>query len=151
MKTIVRIIDRLNVGGPALHAVLTARGLPRYRTVLIIGSVEPNEADMGYLLDGSGVEPIVIPSLGRELRPAQDARTFAELVRVLRRLKPDVVHTHKSKAGVLGRVAALAAGVPVRVHTFHGHVFHGYFSPAKTKMFLTIERTLARKIGRAHV
>jgi glycosyltransferase involved in cell wall biosynthesis len=144
VKTVVRIIDRLNVGGPALHAVLTARGLPRYRTILIIGSVEPNEADMGYLLDGSGVEPIVIPSLGRELRPAHDARTLLELVRVLRRIRPDVVHTHKSKAGVLGRLAALAAGAPVRVHTFHGHVFHGYFSPAKTRLFLGIERTLAR-------
>jgi glycosyltransferase involved in cell wall biosynthesis len=144
VKTVVRIIDRLNVGGPALHAVLTARGLPRYRTILIIGSVEPNEADMGYLLEGSGVEHIVIPSLGRELRPLEDARTFATLLREIRRIKPDVVHTHKAKAGALGRLAALAAGVPARVHTFHGHVFHGYFSPAKTKMFLAIERALAR-------
>jgi glycosyltransferase involved in cell wall biosynthesis len=148
MKTVVRIIDRLNVGGPAIHAVLTARGLPRYRTVLVIGSVEPNEADMGYLLEGSGVECIVIPSLGRELRPLRDLETAWQLYRTVRRLKPDVVHTHKAKAGALGRVVALLAGVPVRVHTFHGHVFHGYFSPAKTKMFLGIERTLARVTSR---
>jgi glycosyltransferase involved in cell wall biosynthesis len=148
VKTVVRIIDRLNVGGPAIHAVLTARGLPRYRTVLVIGSVEPNEADMGYLLDGSNVELVVIPSLGRELRPLRDLRTAWELFRVLRRVRPEVVHTHKAKAGALGRLAALAARVPIRVHTFHGHVFHGYFSPAKTKMFLAIERTLAKATHR---
>jgi glycosyltransferase involved in cell wall biosynthesis len=148
VKTVLRIIDRLNVGGPAIHAVLTARGLPRYRTVLVIGQVEPNEADMGYLLDGSGVECIVIPSLGRELRPLADLRTLAELVRVIRKYRPDVVHTHKAKAGALGRVAARIAGVPVRVHTYHGHVFHGYFSPRRTRMFLAIERTLARTTQR---
>jgi glycosyltransferase involved in cell wall biosynthesis len=144
MKTVVRIIDRLNVGGPALHAVLTARGLTRYRTILVIGSVEPNEADMGYLLENSNVEHVVIPSLGRELRPGQDRRTFTELYDLLKRIKPDVVHTHKAKAGALGRAAAVAAGVPVRVHTYHGHVFHGYFGPLKTRLFLAIERTLAR-------
>ncbi len=150
MRTVVRIIDRLNVGGPAIHAVLTARGLDRsrYRTVLVIGSVEPNEADMGYLLDGAGIEHVVIPSLGRELRPLDDLQTTWQIYQLLRRIKPDVVHTHKAKAGALGRVAALAARVPVRVHTFHGHVFHGYFSPAKTKVFLNIERTLARVTDR---
>ncbi|HWE26744.1 MAG TPA: hypothetical protein VHB97_02025, partial [Polyangia bacterium] len=86
-RTVVRIIDRLNVGGPAIHAVLTARGLDRdrYRTVLVIGSVEPGEADMGYLLDGGDVECIVIPSLGRELRPLRDLRTAWEVWRVIRR------------------------------------------------------------------
>ena len=148
MRTVVRIIDRLNVGGPAIHAVLTARGLPRYRTILIIGSVEPNEADMGYLLDGSDVELITIPSLGRELRPLRDLKTAWQLYRVLREIGPDVVHTHKAKAGALGRLAALAARVPVRVHTFHGHVFHGYFSPAKTQVFLNIERALAKVTNR---
>jgi glycosyltransferase involved in cell wall biosynthesis len=146
VKTVVRIIDRLNVGGPAIHAVLTARGLDRsrWRTVLVIGSVEPNEADMGYLLDGSGVEVVTIPSLGRELRPMADLSTARELYQLLRKIRPDVVHTHKAKAGALGRVAAVAARVPVRVHTFHGHVFHGYFSPARTRAFLAIERGLAR-------
>jgi glycosyltransferase involved in cell wall biosynthesis len=144
-RTVVRIIDRLNVGGPALHAVLTARGLDpaRYRTVLVLGSVEPGEADMGYLLDGANVEHVVIPSLGRELRPLRDLYTAWRLFRVLRALKPDVVHTHKAKAGALGRVVALLCRVPVRVHTYHGHVFHGYFGPAKTRLFVGIERALA--------
>jgi len=143
MRTVVRIIDRLNVGGPAIHAVLTSRGVPRYRTVLVIGTVEPTEADMGYLLEGSGVEFVVIPELGRELRPLDDLRAAWELYRLIRRLSPEVVHTHKAKAGALGRLVALLAGVPVRVHTYHGHVFHGYFSPAKTRFFLAVERTLA--------
>ncbi len=144
--TVLRIIDRLNVGGPALHAVLTARGLDqtRYRTVLVYGQVEPGEADMGYLLDGLDVERVVIPSLGRELRPLRDLATAWRLWRVVRRERPALVHTHKAKAGAIGRIVAVAAGVPVRVHTFHGHVFAGYFGRRKTRAFIAIERALAR-------
>jgi glycosyltransferase involved in cell wall biosynthesis len=143
--TILRVIDRLNVGGPAIHAAVTAKGLDpsRFRTVLVVGSVEPGEADMGDLLDGADCEIVSIPSLGRELRPGRDLATAKALFDVVRRVKPDVVHTHKAKAGALGRSAALLARVPVRVHTFHGHVFRGYFSPPKTQVFLNIERVLA--------
>jgi glycosyltransferase involved in cell wall biosynthesis len=148
--TVVRIIDRLNVGGPAIHAVLTARGLDRsrFRTILVIGSVEPGEADMGYLLDGTDIEYVVIPSLGRELRPLRDVATMWKLWRVLRRYRPQVVHTHKSKAGALARPLALLMRVPVRVHTYHGHVYSGYFHRAKTLLFLTLERILARTTHR---
>lgn len=143
---ILRIIDRLNVGGPAIHAVLTTRGLNNgvHQTVLVTGEIEPGEADMSYLLDEHGVERILIPSLGRELRPLRDLVTAYRLWRVMRRVRPDVVHTHKAKAGAIGRLVALAAGVPVRVHTYHGHVFHGYFGPAKTRFFVAVERALAR-------
>jgi glycosyltransferase involved in cell wall biosynthesis len=144
-RTIVRVIDRLNVGGPAIHAVLTARGLDAHgwRTVLVTGEIEPGEADMSYLLDELGVERVLIPSLGRELRPLRDLVTAWKLWRVLARERPDVVHTHKAKAGAIGRLAALLARVPIRVHTFHGHVFNGYFGARKTKFFLAIERALA--------
>lgn len=143
---VLRIIDRLNVGGPAIHAVLATQGLDkaRFETTLVTGSVEPGEADMSYLARERGVELVVIPSLGRELRPLRDARTFLALLAVVRRTRPDVVHTHKAKAGALGRLAALACRVPVRVHTFHGHVFHGYFGPARTRAFVAIERALGR-------
>ncbi|MDB4964868.1 MAG: glycosyltransferase [Myxococcales bacterium] len=143
---ILRVIDRLNVGGPAIHAALATRELndDGYETVLVTGEIEPGEADMSYLLDEYGVERVLIPSLGRELRPLRDLATAYKLWRVMRRVRPDVVHTHKAKAGAIGRVVALLAGVPVRVHTYHGHVFHGYFSPAKTRIFLAIERALAR-------
>src|SRR5688572_867748 len=110
-RTIVRIIDRLNVGGPALHAAVTAKGLDpaRWRTVLVVGEVEPGEADMGDLLDGATCEIVRIPSLGRELRPGRDLATLRALGDVVRRVRPDVVCTHKAKAGALGRVAALIA------------------------------------------
>ncbi len=143
--TVLRIIDRLNVGGPAIHAVLTSRGLDRsrFRTVLVTGSVEPGEADMSYLMEGAEIEQVTLPELGRELRPLRDLRTAWQLFQLMRQLRPTIVHTHKAKAGALGRVVALLAGLPIRVHTYHGHVFHGYFSPAKTRLFLTIERGLA--------
>lgn len=144
--TVLRIIDRLNVGGPAIHAVLTAKGLDqaKFRTVLVVGSVEPGEADMSYLLESSGIECVVIPSLGRELRPLRDVRTAWRLMRVMRRERPDVVHTHKAKAGALGRAVASLLGVPVVVHTFHGHVLRGYFGPAKNRLFRALEQGLAR-------
>jgi glycosyltransferase involved in cell wall biosynthesis len=144
-RKIVRIIDRLNVGGPAIHAVLTARGLDDgdWRTVLVTGEIEAGEADMSYLLDELDVDRVLIPSLGRELRPLRDLSTAWALWRVLRKERPDIVHTHKAKAGAIGRLVARLAGVKVVVHTYHGHVFHGYFSPAKTRLFLAIERALA--------
>jgi glycosyltransferase involved in cell wall biosynthesis len=145
--TVVRVIDRLNVGGPAIHAVLATKGLDRelFRTVLVIGQIEPGEADMGYLLEQYGIQDVVvIPSLGRELRPVRDLWTAWQLYQTMRRERPAVVHTHKAKAGALGRLAALMARVPVRVHTYHGHVLRGYFGPMKSAAFTLIERGLAR-------
>jgi glycosyltransferase involved in cell wall biosynthesis len=145
--TVVRIIDRLNIGGPAIHAVVTSRGLDRtrFRTVLVIGSIEATEGDMGYLLEAGGIDQVVsIPSLGREMRPLRDVKTLLQVMRVVLRERPSVVHTHKAKAGAIGRVVAFLCGVPVRVHTFHGHVLRGYFSPAKTRVYQRLERLLAR-------
>jgi len=148
---VVRIIDRLNVGGPAIHAVLTTKGLDvrRFRTVLVTGSIEPDEGDMSYLLAQHGVDDVVsIPSLGREIRPLRDLQAAWQIYRLLRRERPQVVHTHKAKAGVIGRLAAMASGTPVRVHTFHGHVLSGYFGPWKSRVFTAIERTLAHTTSR---
>ncbi len=143
---IARLIARLNVGGPAIHvALLSARlGPPDWESTLICGQIGPAEGDMAYYAEQRGVHPVIIPELGRELHPIRDLVTLWKVYRLLRRLKPDVVHTHTAKAGFLGRVAARLAGVPVVVHTFHGHVFHGYFSPAKTRLFLILERLTAR-------
>lgn len=99
---------------------------------------------MGYLAAAQGVEPVVVAELGRELSPLRDLVTLVKLWQLMRRLRPDVVHTHTAKAGFVGRLAAWLARVPVRVHTFHGHVFQGYFGPRKTQLFLGLERWAAR-------
>jgi len=143
---ILRIIARLNVGGPAIHvSLLTARlGPPEFESVLVCGNVGPDEGDMTYYAQALGVTPVLIPALGRELHPLRDLATLWALYRLIRRLRPDVVHTHTAKAGFVGRLAAWLAGVPVIVHTFHGHVLRGYFGPAKTRLFLLLERLTGR-------
>src|SRR5687768_700613 len=130
---IIRVIARLNVGGPAFHTVLLTSDLDpvRYRTTLVVGEVGEGEGDMAYFASERGVRPLVLPELGRAIRPTDDLRALWKLYRLMRRERPSIVHTHTAKAGTLGRLAAVAARVPVRIHTFHGHVFSGYFSPAR--------------------
>lgn len=99
---------------------------------------------MIYLANRLGVAPVLVPELGREISPVDDLVALWKLYRLFVRERPDIVHTHTAKAGTLGRIAALLAGVKIRIHTFHGHVFRGYFSPAKTRLFIAIERLLAR-------
>lgn len=147
---VMRIIARLNVGGPALHVTLLAERLrpPEFESTLVCGRIGPGEGDMAYLAEERGITPVFVPELGRELHPLRDLVTLFKLWRLMRRLKPDVVHTHTAKAGFVGRWAAWLARVPVRVHTYHGHVFHGYFGAAKTRLFLTLERLTARLTDR---
>jgi glycosyltransferase involved in cell wall biosynthesis len=147
---IVQVIARLNIGGAAVQVILPSGllGPPRFETMLVCGQVGPAEGDMGYLAEQKGVTPVVIPELGRELSPLRDSVTLLKLWRLLRRERPDVVHTHTAKAGFVGRVAARLAGVPVVVHTFHGHVFYGYFGPAKARLFIALERFCARLSNR---
>lgn len=139
---ILRIIARLNIGGPAIHVtLLTAKlGLPDYESALVSGSIAPGEGDMAYYAEERGVHAHLIPELGRAIHPLRDIRTVLKLYRLMQEFKPDVVHTHTAKAGFLGRVAARMAGVPVIVHTFHGHVFKGYFGPTMTHLFIRLER-----------
>lgn len=141
-----RIIARLNIGGPAIHTILLTRHLRDmgFETELVTGVEGPGEGNMLDLAAANNVEPVIYPALGRELSPLKDMAVVWALCRRFRRLRPDVVHTHTAKAGAVGRMAAWLARVPVRVHTFHGHVFSGYFSPAKTRVFVLMERLLAR-------
>jgi len=141
---VLRVIARLNVGGPAIHAtLLTGRLNPaRFATTLVAGSEEAGEAN--YLeLHGRTMPVLILPDLGREIRPLSDVRTVWRLMQVVRRERPHIVHTHTAKAGALGRLAAILCGVPIIVHTYHGHVLRGYFSPAKTAVYRAIERMLA--------
>ncbi|HEU4795704.1 MAG TPA: glycosyltransferase [Pyrinomonadaceae bacterium] len=156
---IVRIIARLNVGGPAKHVVWLTSGLEEagYRSLLVTGTVPPGEEDMSYFADEAGVTPLYIPEMSREIS-LKDAVTTWKLFRLLLRERPDIVHTHTAKAGTVGRVAGffyrwLTPGALVGrprpckfVHTYHGHVFHSYYGGLKTRAFLTIERLLARLV-----
>lgn len=143
---VARLITRLNVGGPAIHTILLTKLLNqvRFRSTLIAGQVSPAEGDMLYLAEEHGVIPQIIPELGREIHWRNDLIAWWKIFRVLRKIRPAIVHTHTAKAGMLGRLAAKIAGVPIIIHTFHGHVFHSYFSRRKTQAFLTIERFLAK-------
>jgi hypothetical protein len=149
---VVRVIARLNVGGPARHVMNLCTGLAEeYPSLLVTGSVEPGEADLVGEARARGIHVLCIPELGREIRPGRDLRVLARLVSVLRRVRPELVDTHTAKAGAVGRLAARLAGVPRRVHTFHGHVFRGYFGAARTRGFIGIERALASATDRVVV
>ncbi|HNU07389.1 MAG TPA: glycosyltransferase [Pyrinomonadaceae bacterium] len=147
---IVRIIARLNVGGPARHVIWLTEAMRdgEFETVLVAGTVPEGEEDMGYFAADHGVEPVFIPEMSREMSP-NDAVSLFKVLRLISREKPDVIHTHTAKAGTVGRLAALLyrwlfwKDVKV-VHTFHGHVFHSYYGRLKSSVFLAIERALAR-------
>jgi glycosyltransferase involved in cell wall biosynthesis len=145
---VLRVIARLNVGGPALHVTYLARGLAGrgYETTLVAGDVARGEASMSFVAEQAGVEIVTLPGLSRELSPVRDALAAIRLARLIRKVRPDVVHTHTAKAGAVGRTAALLAGTrrPVVVHTFHGHVLRGYFGTGGTLLFRAIETVLAR-------
>ncbi len=144
---VVRIISRLAFGGSPIQAISLTRLLePRYRTTLVKGVEGSREGDMFPLAKAFGVQPVVVPSLRREVS-ASDIRAVWEVIRILRRERPAILHTHGAKAGGVGRLAAILAGrsrPPVIVHTFHGHVLEGYFSPLRSTLFTWIERILAK-------
>lgn len=154
---IIRIIARLNVGGPARQVVWLTEALQddEFTSLLISGTVPAGEEDMCYFADEHGVEPIFIAEMSRELSP-KDIISLIKVYRILRSEKPDIVHSHTAKAGTIGRAAAFAyrwltwgtlIGRPRRVrvvHTFHGHVFHSYYGNFKTRIFVFIEKLLAR-------
>ena len=142
---VMQIIARMNVGGPAVIVADLMRGLDssKFEQVLITGYCDDNEAD--YLDEvATDVKATRIAGLGRSVSPLADLKAFIGLLSTIREFKPDVIHTHTAKAGVLGRIAAIVAGRgAIRVHTFHGHLLHGYFAPWKTKLVVLIEKFLA--------
>lgn len=142
---VMRIIARLNIGGPAIHVSLLSSRLDpaRFHTTLVYGNEAMGEGSMRDLAENSGVQTVYLPELGREISPASDAAVLVKLVRLFRRHRPPIVHTHTAKAGLVGRLAARLAGVPVVLHTFHGHVFHGYFNSFRSNLFVRLERGAA--------
>jgi glycosyltransferase involved in cell wall biosynthesis len=141
---VLQLIARMNVGGPAVLVADLMRNLDssRFETRLVTGYCDENESD--YLDEvATDIKAIKIPGFGRSISIGNDLKSFFLLIKEIRRFKPDVVHTHTAKAGVLGRVAAfLARPSAKRIHTFHGHLLHGYFDSRKVQILVLLEKML---------
>lgn len=143
---VVRIINRFNLGGPTFNATFLTRFLSdEFETTLIGGVPDKGETNSLHILKEYGIKPIILPEMSRAINISQEYRAYKKIKKILKEIQPDIVHTHASKAGFLGRMAAFSLRIPVVVHTFHGHVFHSYFGKFKTSFFKQIERYLAKK------
>jgi glycosyltransferase involved in cell wall biosynthesis len=149
---ILRVIARLNIGGPAIQAITLSEHFSGgvYRSLLVCGRVSPREGDMSYLASAKGIQPVLLSELGRDISPVHDLFSLKKLAELIRVFKPHIIHSHTAKAGTLGRLAGLLRNMRLSgpdkirlVHTFHGHVFHSYFGGVKTRAFIQIERRLA--------
>jgi glycosyltransferase involved in cell wall biosynthesis len=146
MPKVLRIINRLNLGGPTHNVAYLTKYLDeKYETLLLSGTIDNTEESSEFLIKNLDITPRYIDAMQRELHPLKDYRAYKQIKKIIREYQPDIVHTHAAKAGAVGRLAAAHCKVPVILHTFHGHVFHSYFNPIKTKIFLAIERYLAKK------
>jgi glycosyltransferase involved in cell wall biosynthesis len=150
---ILRVIARLNVGGPARHVVLLDQGLRArgHQTLLVHGAVGAGEASLEHLAQSEQLRIVKVPELGPRITVFSDFRAFLKLLRVTFREAPDVIHTHTAKAGTLGRAAAVLYNATrsrnrraLIVHTFHGHVLSGYFGPVGNGLVRCVERTMAK-------
>ena len=145
-KKILRIINRFNLGGPTYNAGLLTKYLSdEYETILVGGNHEESEGSSMHIVEHLGLEPVIIPEMQRSVNPKNDRIAYNKIQKIIQDFKPDIVHTHASKAGALGRKAAFSAKIPQIYHTFHGHVFHSYFGSLKTNLYKNIERRLAKK------
>ena len=145
MPKVLRIINRFNIGGPTYNATFLTRYLSDdFETLLVGGLPEADESDSLHIPRSYGLEPVLIEEMKRLPNVASDRAAYKKLKQLIKEFRPDIVHTHAAKAGALGRKAARSCGVPVIVHTYHGHVFHSYFGSLKTRLYKLIERRLAR-------
>lgn len=143
MPKVLRIVNRFNLGGPTYNVAYLTKHLSKdFQTILVGGDKEESESSSMHILNDIGVRPIIIPEMKRSIGN-NDVVAYYKLKSIIKRFKPDIVHTHASKAGVLGRLAAHNCGVPAIFHTFHGHVFHSYFNKPKTEFFKMVERKMA--------
>jgi glycosyltransferase involved in cell wall biosynthesis len=150
---ILRIIARLNIGGPAIQAISLSDSLSRdgYKTLLVSGKVAPHEGDMAYFAEERGVRPVILRKMGREIAPLGDVQSLMDLRKIIKQFRPQIIHTHTAKAGTLGRLAGMSfnlirsPNIKMRmIHTFHGHIFHSYFGSLRTRLFIRIERILSK-------
>lgn len=146
MPRVLRIINRLNLGGPTYNAAYLSKYMePEFETLLVSGMKDDAEESSEFIVKNLDLHPVYLPEMYRELNPFRDYKSYYKIRKLIEEFKPDIVHTHAAKAGAVGRLAASHSGVKVIIHTFHGHVFHSYFGTAKTRVFLEIERYLAKR------
>lgn len=146
MPRILRIMNRIIIGGPLLNAAYLTKYLsPDFETLLIAGGKEDHEQDAGYITDELGIHPVLIADMERSINFYKDYKAYKNVKEIIRDFKPDIVHTHAAKPGLIGRMAASSLKVPVIIHTYHGHVFHSYFNKYKTNFIIRTERNLAKK------
>src|SRR6476659_5987624 len=146
MPRILRILNRLIIGGPSKNAVYLSRYMqPDFDTLLVIGGKEDHEQDADFLATANNIDPTCIPEMKRSISLYNDWAAYNKLKKLIKEFKPDIVHTHAAKSGALGRLAAKHSNVPVIVHTFHGHIFHSYFNSVKTNFFIRTERMLSKR------
>lgn len=143
---VLRIVNRFNLGGPVYNVTFLSAFLPNeFETLLCGGKHEKGEGDALFIPESYGLNPQIIESFQRSVNPLKDRVAVKEIREIIRKFKPHIVHTHASKAGAVGRLAASKEHVPIIVHTFHGHVFHSYFGKFKTFIYRFAERKLAKK------
>ena len=146
MYKILRIHNRLIVGGPSHNVtLLTAYLSPEFETKLLVGKKDADEKDASYIAEQLGLVPVEISEMRRSVLPFYDIIAYFKIKKIIKAYKPDIVHTHASKAGAIGRLAAKSCKVPLIVHTFHGHVFHSYFHSFLSAIIVRAERFLAKK------
>ena len=144
MTKVLRILNRFNLGGPTYNAAYLTKYLePDFETMIIGGKHEVSECNSAYILENLGITPIIIPEMHRSINIFKDYIAYKKIKKIIQEFQPDIVHTHASKAGMLGRYAAHRCKVPVIVYTFHGHIFHSYFNKYATAFFKFLERRLA--------
>lgn len=149
MPKVLRIINRFNLGGPTYNAAYLSKYLSsEYETLLVGGEKDESEDSSLHILDQLELNPVIIPEMKRSINFKNDRAAYKKIKKLIAEFQPDIVHTHASKAGALGRLAASKLNVPVILHTFHGHVFHSYFSRATTSFYKSVERNLAKKSTR---
>ena len=143
---ILRIINRFNLGGPTYNVAYLSKYLSsEFETMLVGGAKDDTEESSDFIVYNLELQPIIIEEMKREINLKNDFAAYKKIKKIIQDFKPDIVHTHASKAGTIGRLAAANCKVPIIIHTFHGHVFHSYFGKLKTNFYKNIERFLAKK------
>jgi len=146
MYRVFRLINRFNLGGPTFNVTYLTKFLsPEFETLLAGGVKDESEASSEHITSEYGLKPLIIENMKRSINPANDIAAYNSIKKVIKEYKPHIVHTHASKAGSLGRMAAISCKVPIIVHTYHGHVFHSYFNNVQTSVYKNIERYLGSK------